>query len=288
MCVVRILPFVWYAHGLTNVRASRRHPMLRKVLQPRSAFCVSSISVAAMMFRQKFMSMIRPGARLCFLPTSANLVWQAPPLSQQVRAAITFHVTDPFLLKSVHPPSMFHFKDFKDKAMLFGTSLALLQLCGASVVLCGGDEDDTKKSGKRGAGYIETWRSGPGSEWIDLDAMIQDPSNRDKDGVKIPEVLAKAEGIEQQGFNFDKIRVILIQLPLDPDERSDIFSKDQEWKDLDAAYPACDPKKVEYTVVGGNHLVTFLKMVRANTNVNSFISIKQADGVSSRTTLQLL
>ena len=109
-----------------------------------------------------------------------------------------------------------------EKAKLFGTSLVLLQFFGTSFVMCGGGETDEtkKKTAKKGAGYIEQFRVGPGTEWVDVDSMIQDPSNRDKEGVRIAEVLQKAEGIEHQGFNFEKVRVILAQLPLDPQQRS--------------------------------------------------------------------
>ncbi len=247
------------------------------------------------MYLQKSMHLIRPRPRWCLFPAAGNLYGQAPPLLLPVRAASTFYVNNPPLLQPVRAASAFYVKDYMEKAKFFGTSLVMLQLCGTSFVMCvvGGDDAKdgqsiTKKSAKRGAEYIEKFRLGPGSEWVDLDSMIQDPENRDNEGVKIIEVLTKAEGIEHQGFNFEKVRVILVQLPLDPQKRSKVFNKNRDWKAQDPLYPSWDEKKVECTVVGGNHLVTFLKMVRLSTHTDSFTSVKLADGVSSRTSLHLL
>ena len=224
---------------------------------------------------QKFVHLIRPGPRWCSSLASGKLYRQAHPLSQ--------------LLQPVPAASTFYVKDYMEKAKFFGTSLVLLQFFGTSFVMCaGGETDETKsKVPKRGAGHIQHFRSGPGCEWLDVDCMIQDPSNRDKEGVKIADVLHKAEGIEHQGFNFEKVRVILAQLPLDPQQRSEIFAQNKVWKEQDDLYPSYDEKKVEYTVLGGNHLVTFLKMVKLSTSTPSFTSVVLSDGESHRTSLHL-
>jgi len=61
-------------------------------------------------------------------------------------------------------------------------------------------------------------------------------------------------------------------MPADRDSRRDIFTKNQAWKDADARFPSWDEAVVEYTCVGGNHLVTFLKMVEQRIVCDSFCS----------------
>ena len=93
-------------------------------------------------------------------------------------------------------------------------------------------------------------------------------------------MLDKAEGIEQQGFDFGKVRIILAQMPLEAEGRKAIFDKNQQWLDEDNRYPAWQESQIEYTALGGNHLVGFLKMARQGVEADSFCSVASPDGKS--------
>ena len=111
------------------------------------------------------------------------------------------------------------------------------------------------KNGKTGATYISKFRVSQEVHWLDVTTMLQDPSNRDEEGVQINEVLAKAEGIEGQGFDYDKVRVVVARMPLDEKRCKIIFDKNKEWRAQDSRYPEFDENLIEVSVLGGNHLV---------------------------------
>ena len=163
---------------------------------------------------------------------------------------------------------------------------------GGGVLSCagGGDQDEvvsSEKLQKRGKELITKYRRGSDLVTVDIAEIIMDPANRDGDGIKLDEVLKKGELIDNSGFDFDRVRVVLVQLPLDAAERKKIFDKNLEWKNADPRFPSWDEGRVEYTCVGGNHLVTFLKMVSQGAACSSFCSVP--DGlVGARMSLECL
>ena len=155
---------------------------------------------------------------------------------------------------------------------------------GGGVAFCaGGDAEETKeattseinaaKIQKIGKRLLSQYRMSTELKITDVNEIIMDPSNREGDGVNIEEVLNKARSIEAQGFDPERVRVVLVQMPLDATGRQDIFDKNKEWKSRDERYPSWDEGRVQYTCVGGNHLVTFLKMVTQTIPCASFCSM---------------
>lgn len=136
------------------------------------------------------------------------------------------------------------------------------------------DEAPQSKVAKKGSQYLNDHRLHKEPKWLNIDLICQDPSNRDEEGTKVDEVLAKAELIENQGFDMGKVRCVIIQMPLGEEARGKILSKQKDWKAEDERYPVSDDKLIEYTCVGGNHLLTFLKMVKAEIHCSSFVSLQ--------------
>ena len=134
------------------------------------------------------------------------------------------------------------------------------------------------KHAKQGSDFLRKYRVSLELQDVSVKAMLQDPSNRDEEGVNINEVLNKAAGIEGQGFDRSKVRIVLVQMPLDQQQRDKIFNKNREWKQIDARYPDFDEKEVEYSVVGGNHLVVGMQMIRQGTPTDSFCSVRKNGG----------
>ena len=134
------------------------------------------------------------------------------------------------------------------------------------------------KHAKQGSDFLREYRLSQELQHISVTVMLQDPSNRDEEGVNINEVLKKAAGIEGQGFDPSKARVVVVQMPLDQQRRDKIFKKNREWKELDPRYPDFDEKVVEYSVVGGNHLVVGMQMMRQETLTDSFCSVSKNGG----------
>ena len=134
------------------------------------------------------------------------------------------------------------------------------------------------KHAKQGSDFLRQYRLSQELQHISVTVMLQDPSNRDEEGVNINEVLKKAAGIEGQGFDASKARVVVVQMPLDQQRRDKIFKKNREWKELDPRYPDFDEKVVEYSVVGGNHLVVGMQMMRQETLTDSFCSVSKNGG----------
>ena len=89
---------------------------------------------------------------------------------------------------------------------------------------------DDKKS-KAGAALIAEYRLGAPTEvhWLSVNTLVADPENRDGECVKVDEVLSKAEGIEAQGFQFTKVRVVAVQLPLSAPARKTILDRNTTW-----------------------------------------------------------
>ena len=144
------------------------------------------------------------------------------------------------------------------------------------------------KNAKKGSTYISKYRVFEEVQWLSVTTMLQDPSNRDEEGVMINEVLSKAAGIEGQGFDSDKVRVVVVHMPLDENKRKIIFDKNKEWRAQDSRYPAFDEHLIEYSVLGGNHLVVGMQMMRAETQCASFCSVNQPDGSGAQMSLSLL
>ena len=166
---------------------------------------------------------------------------------------------------------------------------------GCFVASCaGGDEEkavetvDARKLQKKGKELIADFRKSEDLVMVDVDEILQDPANRDGDGVKVDEVLAKAELIEAQGFDFGRVRVVLVQMPLDGNERRAIFQKNQDWKEADPRFPSWDEGRVEYSAIGGNHLVTFLKMVKQGVQCESFCSTPNTLAACARMSMENL
>jgi len=90
-----------------------------------------------------------------------------------------------------------------------------------------------------------------------------------------------------RGFDFDKVRIIIVQMPADPQERRAIFDKNKVWQDADARFPSWEEAAIEYTCVAGNHLVTFLKMVAQGKVCDSFCSVA-ASGPVAKMSLEKL
>ena len=68
-----------------------------------------------------------------------------------------------------------------------------------------------------------------------------------------------------QGYDFTKVRIILIQMPLEDAERQRIIDANAAWRCDDPRFPDFDSSRVDHSCVGGKHLVTFLKMVKQST-----------------------
>ena len=134
---------------------------------------------------------------------------------------------------------------------------------------------DDKKS-KAGAALIAEYRLGAPTEvhWLSVNTLVADPENRDGECVKVDEVLSKAEGIEAQGFQFTKVRVVAVQLPLSAPARKTILDRNTTWHNEDRRYPTFVDSEVEFSLIGGTHLCTFLKMVKQGIECPSFISAK--------------
>ena len=128
------------------------------------------------------------------------------------------------------------------------------------------------KDGKAGSRLINEYRLTEDTTWLSIDSMVTDPENRDGECVKIADVLTKAEGIEAQGFDWGKVRVVAVQMPLQEDKRAKIFDTNTTWRAEDARFPSFDSSIVEVSLIGGNHLVTFLKMLKQAIRCQSFIS----------------
>jgi hypothetical protein len=161
---------------------------------------------------------------------------------------------------------------------------------GGGVAFCagGGAEGEPKEAStedvtaskiqKVGKRLLSKYRMSTELKLTDVRDIIMDPSNREGDGVNIEEVLNKARSIEAQGFDPERVRVVLVQMPLDAHERQAIYDKNKEWMARDDRYPPWDEGRVQWTCVGGNHLVTFLKMVAARMPCASFCSTTGAAG----------
>jgi hypothetical protein len=144
------------------------------------------------------------------------------------------------------------------------------------------------KNAKQGSILIGKFRLNTELTHISVTQMLQDPSNRDEEGVMINEVISKAAGIEGQGFDSDKVRVVLVQMPLEKHKRDIIFAKNREWRAQDVRYPEFDENLIDYSILGGNHLVVGMQMIRAETRCPSFCSVKQPDGSGPRMSISLL
>jgi hypothetical protein len=132
------------------------------------------------------------------------------------------------------------------------------------------------KNAKQGSTLISKFRLTAEVHHVSVTAMLQDPSNRDEEGVMVNEVSAKAAGIEGRGFDFDKVRVVPVQMPLEKHKRDIIFAN------KDDRYPAFDENRIKYSFLGGNHLPAgmgdWMQMITAETPCASFCSVKGADG----------
>ena len=136
------------------------------------------------------------------------------------------------------------------------------------------DDEMQPKVAKKGSTLLNQHRLHAEKQWLSLDQICQDPSNRDEEGTKVDECLSKAELIEHQGFDFEKVRCVVVQMPLSEEKRKLILSKQHDWHSEDSRYPLSDEKLLEFTCVGGNHLLTFLKMVKASVSCASFVSVQ--------------
>ena len=179
---------------------------------------------------------------------------------------------------------------------------------GAGVVFCGdtddeqseekatpgGDADETQsktrpsKTQKVGSGLISRYRIADSAEMISVDAIVIDPENRDGECIKLNDVLTKAEQIESQGFDLSKVRIVLVQLPLDTKERRVILNTNTKWREEDPRFPTFEKAKVEFSCVGGNHLVTFLKMAKQSIVCDSFVSVTPQGGGEAAISLNAL
>ena len=173
------------------------------------------------------------------------------------------------------------FYDLSFLGSFSGASLAQPSRSHSAAMAC-------SKHAKAGSSLLSKYRLGNEPMFISVDAMVQDPSNRAGEGVKIAEVLLKAQSIEEQGFDLSKVRVVLVQMPLDPRLRDEIFAKNKEWRADDHRYPVFDENLVEYSIVGGNHLVVGMQMMKCGTQCDSFCSVKKADGTGAKMSLTLL
>ena len=164
---------------------------------------------------------------------------------------------------------------------------------GVGVVFCGdNDEKQSKtppvKTQKEGSNLISKFRIGSGLEWLSVDAIVTDPDNRDGESIKLDEVLQKAENIEAQGFDPEKVRMVLVQMPLDVEKRQVIFDANKKWRDEDVRFPKFDEKLVEFSCLGGNHLLNFLKMAKQATVCDSFVSVTPNSGGDAAISLNAL
>ena len=164
---------------------------------------------------------------------------------------------------------------------------------GVGVVFCGGtDEKQSKtppvKTQKEGSRIISKFRIGSGVEWLSVDAIVTDPDNRDGEGIKLEEALQKAANIEAQGFDLSKVRMVVVQMPLDVEKRQVILDANKKWRDADERFPKFDEKLVEFSCLGGNHLLTFLKMAKQATVCDSFVSVKPNSGGDAAISLTAL
>ena len=82
----------------------------------------------------------------------------------------------------------------------------------------------------------------------------------------------------------------MVQLPLETEARQNILDCNRQWALDDPRWPKFDESLVEFSCLGGNHLVTFLKMVRHGTKCQSFIStqLKNGDDGDAQMSLSLL
>ena len=82
----------------------------------------------------------------------------------------------------------------------------------------------------------------------------------------------------------------MVQLPLETEARKNILDCNRQWALDDTRWPKFDESLVEFSCLGGNHLLTFLKMVRQSTRCQSFIStqLKNGDDDSAHMSLSLL
>jgi hypothetical protein len=74
------------------------------------------------------------------------------------------------------------------------------------------NDDVGKKSVKAGTMLINEYRVNPDLEWLCVDRIVTDPANRDGEMIKINDCLEKAQGIETLGFDYSKVRIILVGL----------------------------------------------------------------------------
>ena len=173
----------------------------------------------------------------------------------------------------------------------FACLAALLgaNILGTKVVWCGEDDKTTPKKAKQGSGLISDHRTNPDVlDWISVDAIVSDPDNRDGECIKISDVLDKAQNIDAQGFDFGKVRIVLVQMPHDPVARQRILDTNTEWRRDNVNFPDFVNEGVEYSCVGGNHLVTFLKMARQGMPCESFISVPPKNGGKPAMSLTML
>jgi hypothetical protein len=78
-------------------------------------------------------------------------------------------------------------------------------------------------------------------------------------------------------------------MPLEKEAREKILATNRQWHLDDARWPTFDESMVEFSCVGGNHLVTFLKMVRHGVKCQSFVSTQvKGGGDDARMSLSLL
>lgn len=76
-------------------------------------------------------------------------------------------------------------------------------------------------------------------------------------------------------------------MPADPAARRAIFDKNKVWQDADVRFPSWQEAAIEYTCVGGNHLLTFLKMVAQGKVCDSFCSVGTNGGLAKMSLEQL-
>ena len=158
---------------------------------------------------------------------------------------------------------------------------------GTGVVSCvETDAVDTKKS-RLGSKLLNQYRLGD-VEWVSIDAIITDPTNRDGECIKLDDALAKGEAIEAQGFDFSKVRMVCVQMPHGETARDHIFDTNETWKRDDPRFPLFDRQRIEYSCVGGNHLLTFLKMLAQQTSCESFVSIVPKNGETPSMSLSVM